>query len=191
MTKAIFAIHGAFSTPVVFNYLQQVLCEYHWSLFDYSGVTNDIAGLVKKAESQLSGLGPVHVVGHSMGGLIALALAEAPNVQSVATIATPLSGLDLNPLQLFFSQSGFLSDIAQNSRFVKTLQQGTYNKPVQHLITTAGFNPWITEASDGVVTLRSQKSWRAGSQVELHSNHSEVMQNPATATSLRSFWTKS
>ena len=188
MTKQILAIHGAFSTPTVFNYLQAKMPEYSWSFFDYSDSTGDIVELVYKASLCADPKNKYHVIGHSMGGLMAMGLCELPFVSSVTTIATPLGGLDLNVFQTFFSRSLFLREIARDSQFVKSLQTSNYTKPVQHVITTAGFSPWIYEPSDGVVTLKSQKAWNAGTQVEINSNHTEVMLNPQTVTCLKSFF---
>jgi pimeloyl-ACP methyl ester carboxylesterase len=191
MTNKILAIHGAFSTPTVFNYLHEKMPEYSWSFFNYCDSTGDIVELVYKASLCAEPKSRYHLVGHSMGGLMALALCQLPFVISVTTIATPLGGLDLNLFQTFFSRSLFLREISRDSRFVKSLQNAEYTKPIQHIITTAGFSPWIYEPSDGVVTLKSQKAWSAGPQVEISSNHSEVMLNPQTVANLKSFWSAS
>ncbi len=188
MTKQILAIHGAFSTPTVFNYLHSKMPEYSWSFFNYSDSTGDIVELVYKASLCAEPKAQYHLLGHSMGGLVALALCQLPFVSSITTIATPLGGLDLNLFQTFFSRSLFLSEISRDSRFVKSLQNAEYTKPIQHIITMEGFSPWIYEPSDGVVTIKSQKAWNAGTQVEIHSNHSEVMQNPQTVDCLKTFF---
>lgn len=188
MTKNVLAIHGAFSTPTVFNYLRMQLCEYSWNFFDYRNSTSDIVELVYKSSLCLPKNTLVHVVGHSMGGLIGLAISQLPNVASVTTIATPLGGLELNLFQSFFSRSLFLSEISRDSQFVKNLQKSTYTKPIQHIITTKGFSPWIYEPNDGVVTLKSQTVWNAGPQKLIASNHAEVMLNSDTALLLREFW---
>ena len=49
--------------------------------------------------------------------------------------------------------------------------------PVQHIITTRGFNPYMFEENDGVVSLTSQRGWSAGTIHEIAANHAEIMQH--------------
>lgn len=188
-TKNIVAIHGAFSTPNIFNFLKKELPQFEWNFVDYSKITSDINKLIttiltdyKNSKKQH------HVVGHSMGGLVALGLANQPWVKSVTTIATPLDGLEINILQSYLSRSSFLGEISTYSDLLKTIHEKTYHTPVQHIISTQGFNPYIWEPTDGVVTLRSQRGWHVGSSHDVSANHSEVMMMPETANILAKFW---
>jgi len=179
----IFAIHGAFSTPVIFNYLRSRLNEHDWHFLDYHNDVNGVDDICARAVIDR----PSHVIGHSMGGLIALALADNPNVISITTIATPLDGLSVNALQAYLTRSGFINEVAHRSTFMQRLHRTTYAQPVQHLLSTVGFNPYMYEPNDGVVTLKSQRSWAAGKTIELDANHAEIMLMDDTVAAVRRF----
>jgi len=187
MTTDIYAIHGAFSSPKIFNYLKNKIgIKYHWHFLDYQHETsglNDIINAIKPPSS-------AHVVGHSMGGLIALGLANQPWVRSITTIATPLGGVDVNLLQSYLSRSEFVKEIASHGNFITKLRGMAVRNPVQHLISTSGFSPWLYEPNDGVITLRSQYSVKLGDVHEIAANHAEIMLDPLTAEKLFEFWRK-
>ena len=129
----------------------------------------------------------VDIVGHSMGGLIALSLGQEKSVSSIVTIATPLGGLDINLLQSYLSRSHFLSEIANNSKFIRQLHSQKISTPTLHLVTTHGFNPYIYEPNDGVVTVRSQMRWKCGEVHEIHANHSEVLLHEDTVNHIKNW----
>ena len=179
----IFAIHGAFSTPTIFNYLRLRLSKCDWRFLDYHEDVKGVDDICARAVIDR----PSHVIGHSMGGLIALALAADPNVISITTVATPLDGLGVNALQAYLTRSGFINEVAYRSMFMQRLHRTKYSQPVQHLISTAGFNPYMYEDNDGVVTLKSQRGWAAGPTIEIAANHAEIMLRDETVAQLSSF----
>lgn len=183
----IFAIHGAFSTPRMFSYLKSQLSEHTWHFLDYRDQISDVETIIEAAKKKIFS-DKVHVIGHSMGGLMALALANEPWAKSVVTIATPLAGLDFNLVATYLSRSHFLSEISQNSKFIKQIHQKKYTIPVLHLITTQGYNPYMFEQNDGVVTLRSQKKWSCGTVAEIDANHSEVLLHEKTVEKLSNWF---
>ena len=185
MTKHIFAIHGAFSSPRIFNYLRnRIGKEYTWHFLDYQNETSGLTEIIGSIAPPRS----AHVLGHSMGGLIALGLANQPWVQSVTTIATPLGGVDLNLFQSYLSRSEFVKEIASHGEFISKLRKQIICKPVQHLISTNGFSPWIYEPNDGVVTIRSQRALEIGEVHEIPANHAEIMMDDLTVEKLLDFW---
>ena len=82
-----------------------------------------------------------------------------------------------------------VSEISHSSSFIKAIHTNKTTKPVLHLITTQGFNPYIYEPNDGVVTLRSQKRWSCGHTIEIEANHSEVLLHEDTVNHLQT-WLK-
>jgi pimeloyl-ACP methyl ester carboxylesterase len=182
----IHAIHGAFSSPTIFNYIRMQLgSQYQWHFLDYQQETGGLQDIISRARAPTE---PHHVVGHSMGGLIALALWYNLNVNSVTTISTPLGGVDVNFMQQYLSRSEFMSDISSSGDFIRGLQRATLTVPVQHIVSTAGFNPWIYEPCDGVVTVRSQRAVALGPVYDVASNHAEVMMDDRTVELLKTFW---
>jgi len=185
--KNILAIHGAFSTPRMFAFLKTQLDDYNWQFLDYRDKISDIETIVDSVKTQPF-VEKFHIIGHSMGGLIALALADQPWAQSITTIATPLAGLDLNLLATYLSRSHFLSEISQNSKFIKHIHSQKYALPVHHIITTHGYNPYMFEPNDGVVSVRSQKKWACGKTTDIDANHSEVLLHEKTVDILRNWF---
>jgi triacylglycerol esterase/lipase EstA (alpha/beta hydrolase family) len=180
----VYAIHGAFSSPRIFNYLRyKIGSGFTWTYLDYQDITSGIQDIIANVTEQEY----CHVIGHSMGGLIALALANQSWVKTVTTIATPIGGIDVNIFQSYITRSRFVTEIASHGDFISSLKSQKITKPVQHLITTVGFNPFIYEPNDGVVTVRSQKISSFGDTVEMAANHSEVMLDPKTAHCIRHF----
>lgn len=187
MTKHILAIHGAYSSPFIFNYLRKELpSDYTWQFFDYrKEPEGHMTSLIDKLEKSIDQ--ECHVVGHSLGGVLALWLGENMAVRSITTVATPLDGLDLNVLLTYMSKSPYVREIANGSRFINHIHEVPYMMPVQHIISTKGYNPYINEECDGVVTLRSQRGWSAGEVHEIPANHSEVMMHDDTVRLLKEF----
>ena len=186
MMKYIFAIHGAFSSPKIFNYLKtQLGPTYHWRFLNYQDETGGFNKIINSIPDFSE---PHYVIGHSMGGLMALGIFPKPWVRSITTIATPLGGVDVNLMQQYLSRSEFMSDINSHGDLIQKLSKIQTNKPVQHLISTNGFNPWVYEPNDGVVTLRSQRAYNLGVSHDIPSNHAEVMLNELTVDILRKFW---
>lgn len=181
----ILAIHGAFSTPTIFNYARYKIKNYDWVMFDYSNDINDFRQVCDRAIDTISE--PCHVIGHSMGGMIALYLAGHYHVKSITTIASPLDGLDVSMAQQYLSRSSFIRELSRNGRFVMDLQRANYPMPVQHIITTKGFNPYMFDENDGVVSLKAQRGWSAGTVHEIPANHAEIMQHDDCIKLLKDF----
>jgi triacylglycerol esterase/lipase EstA (alpha/beta hydrolase family) len=131
MTTNIYAIHGAFSSPKIFNYLKNKIDQkYRWHFLDYQHETSGLADIISSIKPPAS----AHVVGHSMGGLIALGLSTQTWVKSITTISTPLGGVDMNLLQSYLSRSEFVKEISSYGNFVSRLRNIVIDLPVQHLI---------------------------------------------------------
>jgi len=181
----VLAIPGAFSSPRIFQWIRQQLPDATWQFLEYSDIASSIADIQQKVRRKQCSC---HVVGHSMGGLIALSLAHEPWVKTITTISAPIGGLDLNIFQMMFSRSSLMQELSSTGGFISALKKSLIDKPCQHVISTQGFNPWIYEPSDGVVTVRSQKAQAWGPQWEISANHCEVMLDDQTVELLRKFW---
>jgi len=181
----IFAIHGAFSTPTIFNYAKSKIKDCDWQTFDYSADINNFEAVCEHAVDTITE--PCHVIGHSMGGMIALYLAGHHQVRSITTIASPLDGLDVGMAQIYLSRSSFIRELQHGSKFIRNLHEQSYPMPVQHIITTKGFNPYMFDENDGVVSLKSQRGWASGEVYEIAANHAEIMQHDDCMKLIKTF----
>lgn len=184
LTKSIFAIHGAWSSPVSFNYLQTQV-DADWTTLNYDHTHDGMRDIIQRAHDSINK--PCTVIGHSLGGIAALYLHDNPLVERIITLASPLAGLDLNLIQLYFSRSKLIGQIAKDSHIIKDMKRATYTKPVTHLIASCGFNPFIYEDNDGVLPIKIQTGWSCGEFYKIESNHYEILQHADTATAIRKF----
>jgi len=182
--STIYAIHGAFSSPRIFNFIKKTMgSHYTWRYLDYHDITGGISDIINEVRD----VSPEHLVGHSMGGLIALALAARPWVKSITTIAAPMGGIDVNLFQSYLTRSRFINEIASHTDFISGLKKSQISKPVQHLVSTLGFNPYIYEPNDGVVTIRSQMAVSFGEVYTIEANHTEIMLDTETSARISAF----
>jgi pimeloyl-ACP methyl ester carboxylesterase len=188
--KNIFFIHGAWCTKSSFNYIIDSLYsskKYSKYIndticFEYDNTRKSIRDIVSDARDMLYCFNrDTIVIGHSMGGLIALALEQEDPTKKVITIASPIAGLKVPRLSEFFLlyREPALNDIMYHSSFMNVIHTRNYTKPICNVIATRGFNPFIFEKSDGVISISSQTKWfpKNSKVVEIYSSHHEILQN--------------
>ncbi len=186
--KNLFLIHGAWSTKHSFNYLLKYLLDNHniakIKCFEYDCFDERIPGIVTRAKNELAKLEEngceTIAIGHSLGGLIALALSEEKGVARTITLASPLNGIEMNRLfrAYLLYRAPILSDVVPGASYLENLHKIEYTKPVNVLVSCKGFNPAIYEPSDGVVTVASQTEWlpKTASLTKIDANHHEILQ---------------
>jgi len=183
-------VHGAFSSPNAFNYIRVsvhdiarfVDFEYDWELpttinaMKLAAVVNDISG-------------PVIVLGHSLGGNVAILATQhviTPNLVRVITIGSPLGGSKMaSVLKIMYPSVQVFRHICTSSPHIVALRQFTPNVPVFSLVTKKDLGPMQYEASDGVVTLKSQMALPYPSYIQLNYGHTEVLLTNETIEILR------
>lgn len=184
--KDLVLIHGAWSTNATFNYLVSKL-EKHPNIGEVHFVSHDIQKYsIRKIIQTGKGVLDVNVqnkaviVGHSLGGVIAMGLHDSENCDSIITAASPLDGMHINKfLQgLIMWRSPFLTDAFSHSDLIREIQAQNFHKHIDVIVTTYGYNPALFETNDGVVTVRSQQNWIPPSATMhyLPFNHHEVLQ---------------
>lgn len=188
-----FFIHGAWASPASFNYLKDKLEDkYGIAVFGYDCQSQSLEEIITSAKTHLSVVTKssdnVIVVGHSLGGIIAVALEKEERVSQVVTIASPLSGIRMNRMLEWFLtyKAPVISSITTHSNFLASLHSETYTKPVNILMSTAGFNPMINEPNDGVIPLTSQDTWVPHTAIIsfIHANHFDILQHEDTLVEL-------
>lgn len=193
--KNLLFIHGAWSSSVCFSYLNSKLM---WTTglgqvlnLEYNTQVHSVPKAVAIGRTLIEGLeDPTIIIGHSMGGVIGLGLHDEHNVDSIITIAAPLSGISLNRFlrSAILYRTPNLDDVFCGSAYLNKLHSATYHKPVNCVITTFGYNPGIFEKNDGVVTVRSQTEWLPSTATshEVALNHHDVLQSDLVVELIRS-----
>lgn len=166
-----------------FNHLSSLI-KGEWIRCSYSP-DESLSAIIDRLDQDCTQ--PAVIIGHSLGGVIALNLHDNPNVLGVVTMASPLAGLQVNYVTSFLSRSSLIGDMASNSKIVRRTHGRSYVKPVLHLISTKGFNPFVYEANDGVVPLKSQRDWSCGEVFDVDANHYEILQHPDSITRISDF----
>ena len=175
----IFFIHGAWSSRNSFNYFTSRLNYNKTYCFEYDPFKQTIPEIIDEAKKEM----PENsiVVGHSLGGLIALSLHDESRCSKIVTLASPFSGIAIEPLvqNFVYSRVPVLKHLSPYSSYISSLKEKEYTKPIWCYITVSGFHPLMTERNDGVVTLQSQKDWTPPDAAIkfLNLNHYEILQS--------------
>jgi len=173
-------IHGANATSDSFNYIRNYIKGYDEVALEYDsrdGFYNNLEYLEKKMRR----IKDAFFVCHSLGGIYALYLTDRfpSKVIGAVTISTPYGGAEAADYAKYFLPfSKLLQDIGTNSRPIKTANTISVQHPWTQIVTTQGNSPWINEPNDGVVTIKSMKHRQDVEQIEIESNHYEIVINP-------------
>lgn len=182
----ILGIHGAWSSSTSFNYIKSKIKPKDWLCVDYDHRVHSYDDILNMSIGLMDE--PYVVIGHSLGGMIALHQSQDILCKGIITLASPLSGLDLNLIQLYLSRASLISKIASSSREIKEIHELSYDHvPVLHLVANKGYNPFIYENNDGVLPIKVQTSWSCGKLVDIPANHYEILQSDTTITEIKSF----
>jgi len=176
-------IHGATATAQSFNYIrssikgQDLLLEYD----SENGFQNNLAAMSKSiAEYPDQAL---FFIGHSLGGIYALSLAEifAQRVLGGITISTPYGGSEVASfLKYFVPFNRLLKEIGPTSPPIVHAAEIILSVPWCNIVTTRGNSPWISMPNDGIVTVESQRKHLGFDYIDVAANHYEVLMDPET-----------
>jgi pimeloyl-ACP methyl ester carboxylesterase len=189
--KHIWYVHGAYSTSRAFQWLKDQLPEHRATNIDYSSQAS-----VRAVIDQMTKVGdqeaePFDVIGHSLGGLMAVALSKrCANVRRIATLSSPFGGSRWAAFVQFLAPGTLLGDIQPFSGLVQEVRTGDLRSPTLSVVTTGGNTPFLFEHNDGVVTLASQRALHGPRYVEISVNHFEVLLDADVAGLVKShLWT--
>ena len=178
------SIHGAWSSDISFNHIASQI-RADWQHFAYDHHTEGLRHIIQRARESITE--PCVLIGHSLGGMVALALEDSPHIRGIITLASPLTGLDLNLVQVYLSRSSLIGEITNRSHIVKDIQKHSYTKPVLHLVANRGYNPFIYEQNDGVLPYKVQTGWSCGPICEIAANHYEILQSSDSIANISRF----
>lgn len=175
-------IHGANATPESFNYLRTFVTGYDEIVLEYDcsqPYSSNLEDLAKQLKNQKD----LFFIGHSMGGLFSLQLANqyTSNTLGGVTLSTPYGGAEIADYAKYFLPfSQLLRDVGPRSATMRLIKDLKVLHPWTNIVTTRGSCPWILEPSDGVVTVKSMSYREDIEVIKLHKNHYEVLISPDT-----------
>jgi pimeloyl-ACP methyl ester carboxylesterase len=179
--KTFLFIHGAWASKNSFNFISSQLTKVRNIYHEYDTNNTELPAVIEEIKAKLDTLENVTVVGHSLGGVIALSLEAHPNVDEIITIASPISGIKINKIaQSFLTfRAPILKSVMSDSAFMFDLKNHKFTKPVTIFVANKGFNPAVYEKSDGVITYASQTDWvpETGTIVNIEASHHEILQS--------------
>lgn len=182
-------IHGFNSSHRSFAYLSEQH-SYDAVLIDYDS-HQPLQKSIDEVQKQLPE-GDIALVGHSLGGVIAVALghrlAADGRFPKIATISAPLGGSKAAlALQWLPGQIDVFKDITPTSDVIRRIAANKLHNQVLSIISTSGSLPLSLEPNDSVVTVRSQRALPYGRKVEVKATHFEVLLHDAVVKHLRTF----
>jgi hypothetical protein len=129
-----------------------------------------------KIVEELETLGPIFVVGHSLGGLYGLHLTQKVDVVGGVSISTPFKGSSTADWAKYMIPSyPLFRDIGRKSPPVQDAGAITLTVPWIQIVSTAGSVPYLEGPNDGVVTVQSMRYRQDMTYVEVPHTHYEVM----------------
>lgn len=184
---SVWYLHGANATSRSFAWLKRELPSHDAINIDYSSeipmsvVLDEIEGRLREDED-------ASIIGHSLGGVLAVALAQrCPQVQRVVTISAPFGGSHIASVMRWLSPNSFMNDIYPQSRLLTGIRTKALTVPVFSIVTTGGRSPLIPEPNDGVVAVSSQRALNGPQYVVRDVNHFECLLDPETANLISEF----
>jgi pimeloyl-ACP methyl ester carboxylesterase len=171
-------IHGASATGESFNYIRKhiggkdIVVNYD----SRNGFENNL----KIMQEQLAPMNDIFFIGHSLGGIYSLHLANLLPKQTLGavTLSTPYGGAEVaDYVQYFLPFSRLMRDIGPSSWVMKQANKIKIQHPWTNVVTMKGQSPFMIEPNDGVVTITSQKHHSDMELIEVDYNHYEVVLN--------------
>lgn len=182
-------IHGANQSSLSFNYLREKCAFPKEYLVDYSSMNRFYYNLEDMVK-QLEDIGPIFVVGHSLGGLYALHLTQHVEVVGGVSISTPFRGSSTADWAKYMVPSyPLFKDIGRRAQPVQDSFKIFLDIPWTQIVSTAGGVPYHNGANDGVVTLASMEHREDMEKIRVDHTHYEVMCSDKVANSIKYCYT--
>lgn len=175
-------VHGAGASARSFAYIKHMLPKHDFIDFEYNldkpldETISDCVGVINK--------GPITMIGHSLGGLIALSAAHLePKVCRVVTMCTPFAGSLMAESMRWFNSSPLFEALRPSGQILTNIRTKPLPCPVFCFVATSGL-PLLREDNDGVVTVESQMALKDASYSQYDLNHFEMLMDHDVCTHL-------
>jgi triacylglycerol esterase/lipase EstA (alpha/beta hydrolase family) len=190
---AIVYVHGAFASQetMTLNYYKLVLSEYeeHTFCYDWNRPTDEVGHELYEFILINAKIGqPVYVIGHSLGGNVALWACMAQSeydhkpISHVFTVGSPLGGSKAASfLRYGINAPRVFKHITPTNSLIRDLQCDP-GVSVTSFVTTKGLHSRWVPPNDGVVTQASQQALVYPEYVHVDCNHMEVLLSDTVVT---------
>ena len=186
MKPTVLYLHGFNSSGMVFNHIISQIQDHVPIVAEYdSTLSLDCAHNAIKHE-ELSK--KYFIVAHSLGGILAHRIAcEDNNVAGIVTLSSPFGGHNAAAfLRFAFPKLRVMKDLAPYSNSVEFSRRIIPPCRWLNVVTTGGGLPFMADANDGVVSVKSQRCVKPTDELILSTNHFEVVQHPAVINAINS-----
>jgi len=166
-------VHGAGATSRSFAYIKKSFPNHNYIDFEYN-LNNPIDETILQCADVLY-KGPITIIGHSLGGLIALSAAHLkPTVCRVVTMCTPFAGSVFAEGMRWINPNPLFDALRPSGKILTNIRLRDLPCPVFCFVATSGL-PLIQEDNDGVVTVESQMALKGASYSQYDLNHFEIL----------------
>lgn len=179
----IWYIHGANNTDASFNWIIDQLPNHDHRTLTYSS-SKPIWGEVERLAMIINGT-PGIIIGHSLGGMIALALSHIVETEGVITLAAPFGGSEMAGLLSWMMPSELFKTVHPRGSFVKSMTARP-RVPVLGIVARSPVTSF-SRPNDGIVTVSSQMAVNGIDYVVIPTTHSEILLNPMTINLIKEF----
>lgn len=177
-------VHGAGASAQSFHWLREQV-PMSPKFFTYP-VDDPIAWSIRRLEKRIDIGKPLILLGHSLGGVMATACANLPNVQKLITINAPFGGVRFAALLSMFTSEQLIRDLNYHSPLLTMVRSVSIAKPHLAIVGTSGL-PFFAEDNDGALTVASQTAMPNVTYKLLPLNHFEVLLSTEVANLIKTF----
>lgn len=171
-------IHGAFSSSLTFAFLLEKLKLENVLHLSYNRNADLDIALDEMRQTLTNREGPLIFVGHSLGGIFALRLAECfgERVKGCISIATPFGGSEIAVwARVAWPSVNMFKFITPRCKFMRGAASTKISVPWIQVVTTRGDVDWLPSPNDGVVSRSSMTCRSDVEYVYMEHSHSEVL----------------
>lgn len=187
---SIVLVHGANASNLTFAHIRSQMPTYHFINIDYSssnGFYNNLDNMI----DALADVGPVYLVGHSLGGIFALHLSQEIDVIGGTTISTPFGGSKTADWAKYMSpHHQVFKDVGVKSKPIVEAKEFELPGKWHNFVSTAGTVPWHGGQNDGVLTVDSMSARQDMRHAFVDSNHYEIVVNDDVISSINNNFIK-
>lgn len=169
-------IHGANATSESFTYIREHIDHQDMVINYYSA--DGFETNLKAMKATLEPLDRIFFVGHSLGGIYALHLANAfpEKTAGGVTLSTPYGGSrEADYAKYFLPFNQLIHDIRPHSGPIAKVKDLVLPPIWANVVTTRSTSLWMREPNDGVVTHQSMRARKDMELLDLDLNHYEVV----------------